>query len=112
MATQWPEDNKDRFLIQDRSGDQHGVSGYGFVSVSDIADMVSENAYATNIGEDEPHDFRVWRLTNDGPVPAKITVRAHRPIEQVEVILTWRLPVGGGRYETNSESGYYRMSEV
>lgn len=113
MALQWPDEHKDRFMVLKDSARAQGVSGYAFASVSDITDMVSDNAYQAAIGEDGS-PFQVWRLTDDGPVPAKVTTKRHAIPDNptVEVIITWRLPVGGRRAEIHTESGYYPAIEV
>lgn len=115
MAIQWPEENRDRFMIRmDHAEREHAVSGYGFVSVSDVTDLVADNEQCRREGEFPERAFRVWRLTGDGPVPVKVTTKGHLipDCPMVEVILTWRVAIGGGKYATNSESGYYRMSEA
>lgn len=110
MAVQWPEDNKDRFMIRMEDGGDHGVSGYAFASVSDVTNLVADNEHAREEGEPE-RSFSVWRLTDGGPVPATIRLRGHLSISRIEVILQWRIP-GRGRVRMGSESGFYRMSEV
>lgn len=95
-------DGRTYLVLVTRDGAAHGWQ-YGTLSA--VLECLSEAAYADFIGE-ESDDYRVYALTDHGPVPCTITSKRHGPIGKVEHVVSFRDPATRGRARMISETGY------
>lgn len=89
-------------VLIERDGQAHGWQ-YG--TLSGVLDCLSEAAYASFIDE-EPDTYRVFALTDHGPVPCVVESKRHDPIGKVEHRVSFRDPMTRGRKVMISETGY------
>lgn len=95
-------DGRTYLVLIERDGRAHGWQ-YGRLSA--VLDCLGEAAYAEFIGEDSD-TYRVYALTDHGPIPCQITSVRHDPIGKIEHRVGFRDPVTRGRKVMITETGY------
>ena len=92
------------YLIKvDRDGSLHG---YCYADMSGVIDAFGDQAYAEFIDEDSD-TLTVYRLTEFGPIPCRVSTFRHDGAGMVQVVLGWSIPGVRGKAGRPSESGYY-----
>lgn len=84
------------------------VHKHAAATASGIADMLADQAYQAEIGE-EPDTVRIWRFTDVGPVPVTLEHETITNMGMVSVDLQWRVPGVRGKAGHRHERVFYKI---